>query len=168
MLLLIDDDPDFRDQAQERLTLGPLLAVNDAKQAAQLITSGSEFSLALIDLDLPEIDGFRVIEELKKTRPTLPIVAISGVYSSHVLESAKLVGADEVLSKPIGAEWHSVLNRVSGVSHKKGTGHFRCRCGERLVFGRTGTFTPLARITRVGKLIRGQCPNCGLFHFVQY
>jgi CheY-like chemotaxis protein len=170
MILLIDDDPQFQNEAQHTAVLQPVVAANGARQATTLMNSlGSEMTLALIDLDLPETDGFQVIQSFKKAHPSVPVVAISGVFSHDVLESAKCLGADDVLSKPITPEWTATVERLRGVFHSPGTGHFRCRCGERLMFGSgPGMLTPLAETTRVGKLKRGRCPKCGTLHSIHY
>jgi CheY-like chemotaxis protein len=170
MILLIDDDPHFRNLAQQEAGLQPLIAAAGAFQADKLIGSlGDAISLALVDLDLADIDGFEVIRKLKRDHPSLPIIAISGVHSVHVLESARCFGADEVLSKPISPAWFAAIQRVGGVCHTRGTGNFRCVCGERLLFGPgPGAFTPLTEIKIVGKKKQGRCPQCGLLHFILF
>jgi len=170
MILLIDDDPHFRQLAQQDAGLQPLVAAAGAFQADKLIGSLADgISVALVDLDLPEIDGFQLIRNLKRDYPSLPIIAISGVHSAAVLESARCFGAEEVLAKPISAEWFSAIHRVGGVCHTRGTGNFRCTCGERLLFGPgPGAFTPLADIKVVGKRKQGRCPKCALLHFILY
>jgi CheY-like chemotaxis protein len=73
---------------------------------------GQGFTVALIDLDLPDVDGFELIGTMRKHFPDLPIIAVSGVVRRHVLESAKSLGADEVLPKPITGEWKDAIDRV--------------------------------------------------------
>jgi len=170
MILLVDDDPGFRSKAQEDVHLQPIVAAAEAGQANKLVASLAEgLCLAMVDLDLPGINGFDLIRDLKKNHPLLPVIAISGVYSRDVLESARCMGADEVLSKPISASWFAAVQRFRGILHTPGTGNFRCPCGERLLFGAgPGAFTPLADIQRVGKRKQGRCPKCGLLHAILY
>jgi CheY-like chemotaxis protein len=111
MLLIVDDDPEFLEQATQVLEhdRGIFLAA-DGKRARQLVdTVGAGLSVALVDLDLPGEDGFSVIRELRRRAPGLAIVAVSGVYQQNVLESAKALGACETLRKPIGPEWNSTI-----------------------------------------------------------
>jgi len=168
MILLIDDDPYFRNLAQQEPGLQPLVAAAGAFQADKLLgTLGDAISVALVDLDLADTDGFELIRKLKLDHPSLPIIAISGVRSAEVLESARCFGANEVLSKPIAPAWFAAIQRVGGICHTRGTGNFRCVCGERLLFGvGPGAFTPLEGLKLVGRRKQGRCPKCGLLHFI--
>ena len=49
---------------------------------------------------------------MRKNFPDLPVIAISGVFQRHVLESAKAVGAADALQKPIGEAWNVAMARV--------------------------------------------------------
>ena len=90
----------------------------DAEHAKELLGAvGDGFSVVMIDLDLPGQDGFSLISEMRRHFPDLPIIAISGVFQKHVLESAKLLGAAETLEKPIGPEWSSAIARVRATAH---------------------------------------------------
>jgi len=114
VLLIVDDDPRFLQEAEQLLdeNRGVFFA-RDAEHAKQLMGSvGEGFSVLMIDLDLPGQDGFSLIREFRQQFPELPVIAISGVFQAHVLESAKLVGAAEALRKPINAEWLAAIRRV--------------------------------------------------------
>ena len=169
MILLVDDDTEFQSEARQIPALQPMVAAGRAEQANRLVEHlGGELALALVDLDLPEINGFQLIEELKKSQPALPVIAISGVFSNDVLASAKLLGANEVLKKPITPEWFQTVERFVGVTHKPATGHFRCRCGARLMFGSgSASLQQVSDVQRIGSVKRGRCPNCGLLHRVR-
>src|SRR4051794_12712614 len=109
MLLIVDDDPKFPEATERLLNAGRgIFFAHDARNAKELISCvGTAFSVALIDLDLPGQDGFSLIQELHRSYPDLPAIAISRVFQPAVLESAKLVGAVDTLSKPINApEWN--------------------------------------------------------------
>lgn len=58
------------------------------------------FDLVLLDLDLPDIDGFAVLERLRSAGNTTPVIIVSG----HDEEYNKLVGlgsgADDYITKP--------------------------------------------------------------------
>ncbi len=60
----------------------------------------SSYDLILLDLDLPDIDGFSVLERLRGTGDTTPVIIVSG----HDEEYNKLVGlgtgADDYITKP--------------------------------------------------------------------
>jgi CheY-like chemotaxis protein len=116
MILVVDDDLAFFQKAQAVLAnaVEPgILFAQDAAQALKLLGSLSdEFTVALIDLDLPGVNGFDLISQIRTKYPQLPVIAMSGVFQPSVLESAKAVGAVEVLSKPITKKWESTLERI--------------------------------------------------------
>src|SRR5438132_10117953 len=57
--------------------------VRDGDQALELIRSAGAPALTIAELSLPRLDGFRVIEEIRKLAPamTAPVVAISAFRS---------------------------------------------------------------------------------------
>ena len=114
MLLLVDDDPHFLQAAEEVLvTRDGIFLARSAEQAKDLMRSfGSDFSLAMVDLDLPGQDGFSLIEEMRLHFPDLPIIAISGVAQEGVLEIAKVLGAADALHKPITPDWQIAMARA--------------------------------------------------------
>jgi CheY-like chemotaxis protein len=114
MILIVDDDPTFLENAGKVLDAGRgVFFALDATQAKSLIGSvGAAFSVALVDLNLPGQDGFSLIMEMRQQFPDLPVIAISGVFQEHVLDSAKAVGAVDALRKPITPEWKTAIARV--------------------------------------------------------
>ena len=116
MILVVDDDPEFLQEVQTALAQASkenVLMAGNAEEALGLIDSmGTTLSVILVDLDLPVMNGFDLISELRKKHPRLPVIAMSGVASEAVLEAAKLFGAADVLSKPITIEWKATVKRV--------------------------------------------------------
>ncbi|MGA7804148.1 response regulator [Bradyrhizobium sp.] len=55
-----------------------VVCCGDGEAALNLLAS-REFDLALIDLSLPKVHGWKVIETVRKTKPELPIVVMSGM-----------------------------------------------------------------------------------------
>src|SRR4051794_37536074 len=111
MLLIVDDDPQFLVSALEILsTNNRVLLARTAEQAKSLVNKlGPGIQVVMVDLDFPGQDGFSLIHELRESFPRLPTIAISGVASGHVLDSAKLVGAVDALHKPIGPDWDASI-----------------------------------------------------------
>src|SRR5438270_13498859 len=105
MILLVDDDAVFLRSAERVLAPeeGVLFASNGNDALA--LMKAIRFSVALVDLDLPSPGGFELIQRIRATAPHLPIIAISGVFSYSVLESAKEFGAVEILQKPVTPDW---------------------------------------------------------------
>jgi len=62
--------------------------------------------LVVTDIFMPEQDGLETIAALRKQRPNLPVIAISGgnLISEEMLTVAKALGAQQVLQKPFGLD----------------------------------------------------------------
>ncbi len=58
--------------------------------------------LILMDMFMPEMDGFELIPRLRKDRPTSKIIAMTG--DSNYLIMAKHLGANDALQKPFSAQ----------------------------------------------------------------
>lgn len=69
--------------------------------------SGHSFDVVVTDIIMPEKEGVGTIIEMKTKYPSLPVIAISGGgpdgYTGY-LETAKALGADRTLEKPVSAE----------------------------------------------------------------
>ncbi len=59
---------------------------------------------AIIDLDLPDGDGSELIEQLRETKPDVPILALTADRSLVKRARALEAGADEVLAKVTAVE----------------------------------------------------------------
>jgi len=112
MVLVVDDDSELLERAEHILQQDQQVFFARNGAHAWTLINVIGFSIALVDLDLPDCNGFQLIEEIHLARPTLPIVAISGVFSGSVLESAKEFGAVEVLSKPPDSQWKAAVDRL--------------------------------------------------------
>jgi CheY-like chemotaxis protein len=105
-ILLIDDDELLRDTVLQMLELDGhrVIDASDGESGLRSFNSHRNVDLVITDVLMPGIDGARVIVELRKQRPDLPIIAISGgrrVLSPQFnLETAALAGATCQLAKP--------------------------------------------------------------------
>ncbi len=113
--ILIIDDEDM-----VRLTLRKMLekAGHSVSEAADGSLGLKAFKakppdLVITDIIMPEKEGIETIVEIKKERPDMKIIAISGggrIGNLDFLAVAKQLGANEVLSKPF--ERQSVIELV--------------------------------------------------------
>jgi CheY-like chemotaxis protein len=79
--------------------------VEEVDNAAQAIERASTASLMLLDIRLPDGDGFTVCEKVKAAHPKLPIVMVTSVYrTAQARRDAFAVGADAFLLEPVEPE----------------------------------------------------------------
>jgi two-component system KDP operon response regulator KdpE len=101
-ILVVDDEPGIRFVYQEYLgELGyPVLVAADGAEALHAGQS-QPLALALVDLNLPDMNGVDVIQGLRGFHPTLPIVVISA--NPRGMHGVLLASLDvqQVLEKPV-------------------------------------------------------------------
>jgi len=60
-----------------------------------------EFSLILMDIFMPVMDGITAADEIRKSGFNIPIVALSGVPTSDVIQRCTTVGMNGFVKKPL-------------------------------------------------------------------
>lgn len=73
----------------------------NGKETVEMVKNHPEINLVLMDLKMPELDGFEATRQIKSIRPNLPVIAQTAYAFSEDREKARLAGCDEYLSKPI-------------------------------------------------------------------
>ena len=101
ILFVEDHEADVR-LAREALNechAGPLeiVTVADGEEAIGLLKRRTDFDLILLDLNLPRIDGFQVLEQ---SRTSIPIVVFSSSWNENDSKRALALGAREFIRKP--------------------------------------------------------------------
>ena len=108
LILVIDDDPQITHLLQDVLELEGYQVIT-----AQRATDGLHYlekatiDLVITDVIMPDKEGLETIREIRQRYPKTKILAISGGLTKsgvNVLDIAKRLGADSVLSKPFGVE----------------------------------------------------------------
>ena len=72
----------------------------DGEQALRLFRQ-RDVGLAVIDVELPGLDGFQVAREIRNASPELPVLIISGNTGEAWQQQARDAGADHFLAKPV-------------------------------------------------------------------
>ena len=99
-VLVVDDNPDHRKMFRVRLESGgySVVEANSGREALAAIEK-SRFALMILDLSMPDMDGFDVLRAVRSKRPELKIIVASGFLHGKMLEPAKALGADAALEK---------------------------------------------------------------------
>ena len=105
-VLMADDTAFFRSMMSDLLTQNgfKVKTAADGQEALDIFkASPDSFILFLLDLQMPKLSGFGVLEELKKMqRPLPPIVVMTGVHDSHDdINIVREMGASGFLDKSL-------------------------------------------------------------------
>ena len=103
-VLVVDDDPIFREIAREALTSdGYDVVTAENGLAAGKVDAAP--ALAVVDMLMPERDGLETIADLRARWPAVKVVAVSAgarnLDANLLLRAAKALGADAVMEKPV-------------------------------------------------------------------
>jgi two-component system KDP operon response regulator KdpE len=117
-VLIVDDEPAIRRFLRTSLTAQGfhVIEAQDGKSTIEALRSPGA-DLLVLDLGLPDMDGFEIIKGLRQSGSSVPIL----VLSSRTEESGKVraldLGADDYVTKPFGVE--ELLARVrAALRHK--------------------------------------------------
>lgn len=118
-VLLVEDNPaDVRlvkESLREYSAEIHLTVAVDGERALQLLTDGSlQPDLVILDLNLPKINGFTVLEQY--TLRTGPIVVFSTTRDPSDIQKALKLGATEVVHKP--SEVIAFMNAIHTIVKK--------------------------------------------------
>lgn len=100
-VLLVDDDPAFRERLARALTARGVEVVPAASAREALTLAGVRaFSGAVVDLRLPGESGLDLVTRLHSLDPALPLVVLTGFGSIATAMEAVRAGARDYLTKP--------------------------------------------------------------------
>jgi PAS domain S-box-containing protein len=83
----------------------------DGMEAVELIKSGKDFDLVLMDLRMPNMDGFQAAREIRGLKKSLPVIAVTAYSMGDEKDLAFLSGFNDYLTKPVNQEM--LLNAVN-------------------------------------------------------
>ena len=100
-LLMVDDEVKFLKTITDRLKLKffEITSATNGTDAIEAAKTG-RFDVAVIDLQMPGIDGLQVLEILKKNHKYLEVLILSGHATIQTAVDCTKLGAFKILEKP--------------------------------------------------------------------
>jgi DNA-binding response OmpR family regulator len=116
-ILTIEDDPAIRRGIVDALRFAgyETLEAADGNTGLELATHG-HFDLLLLDLVLPGREGFEILEEVRRLRPTLPVIILTARGDEGDRVRGLRDGADDYVVKPFSVK--ELLARVEAVMRR--------------------------------------------------
>lgn len=117
-ILIVDDEPAIRRFLRTSLTAQgyQVIEAYDGKTALEEL-GRPDIDLLVLDLGLPDMDGFEIIDRLRRSGSSVPILVLSSRTDEAGKVKALDLGADDYVTKPFGVE--ELLARVrAALRHK--------------------------------------------------
>ena len=106
-ILVVDDEKSHEDLITQRFTQKEFLRDHefifalDGIKALQLINDHPDIEIALLDINMPEMDGLTLLEKIRDSKPLLRVIMLSAYSDMNNIRSAMNLGAYDFVTKPI-------------------------------------------------------------------
>lgn len=113
-ILLLEDDTILNEIIEEHLLElnYEVISVMDGSEAEEVIYDES-FDLLLFDVNVPNINGFDLLKNLRKNNINIPTIFITSRDSSDDVKTGFNVGADDYIKKPF--ELSELVLRIENI-----------------------------------------------------
>ena len=112
-VLICDDEEGIRESFKLILADSyDLRFTNNGVQAIDLLKTFTP-DVLLLDIKMPKINGIEVLKQIKKLKPKLPVIIVTGYQSVETAQEALRNGASDYIPKPF--ESRQILKAVAQV-----------------------------------------------------
>ena len=121
-VLIVDDDEAVQTMLYKVIRSNGLNAETASSgEAALLLAQKKHYDLILLDINMPGIDGFQVVQTLRGNGMQTPIILVSGRQEDYDTIYGLDVGADDYITKPfnpviLGAKVKALIRRSKGAA----------------------------------------------------
>ena len=118
-ILLVEDEQSLADTIKLNLELEgcKIVTANDGRKALKSFKN-ERFDLVILDVMLPELDGFTVCESIRLENTEIPILMLTAKSTSSDRVNGLRKGADDYLTKPFNLE--ELLLRIQNLLKRSG------------------------------------------------
>ena len=105
--ILVAEDDEFNFFYINFILKRPSVKVIHALNGLEAVTyckAHPEIKIVLMDLKMPEMDGFEATEKIKALRNTLPVIAVTAFAGAEDRKHAFSAGCDDFITKPVKKE----------------------------------------------------------------
>jgi DNA-binding NtrC family response regulator len=116
VILICDDEEGVRESLKLILSdFYNVRSVKNAIEALELLKTVSPDAM-LVDIKMPKLHGIEALKQIKKIRPKLPVIVVTGYQSVEMAREALKNGASDYIPKPF--ESKQILEAVAKVLKK--------------------------------------------------
>ena len=113
-ILLAEDDRDFGNILSQYITMNgfEVILATDGQKAWELFNE-SQPDLCVLDVMMPEMDGFTLGEKIKTLSPKMPIIFLTAKTMKEDIVRGLKLGADDYITKPFDPE--ALILRINNI-----------------------------------------------------
>jgi len=112
-IMIVEDEPSLRDLYADLLEEYELAFAESGYRALDLLNDQNEADLYLLDIGLPDVNGFEVARRIRDKHPQARVVMITGYPLSSLRREMDTLKPNAVLAKPFGInEFKNRIDRI--------------------------------------------------------
>ena len=115
-VLVADDEEDLVDVLRDRLEAYgfTVLTASTGREALEKLLA-EQVDGVFLDIKMPELDGFAVVEAIRRQDQTMPIIIVSASSYPNAATDALERGANAYIQKPFA--WETLLTTIEQLYH---------------------------------------------------
>ena len=104
-ILVVDDEQTVRDFLQRVLETAGYTVIT-ASNGLEALEKMSQFdiSLVLLDIMMPGLDGFEVLDHMRQYEENIPVIMLTGIQEVPTKIDSLTLGADDYITKPFSVD----------------------------------------------------------------
>lgn len=105
-MIVVDDDKDIRDTLSELLELKEVNVVAKAINGYDAVQKFSQYKpdVVLMDITMPDYDGFYGLEHIKNITPNVKVIMITADQTNETRNKLKKMNQNRIIFKPIDTD----------------------------------------------------------------
>src|SRR5215468_12485253 len=120
-LLVVDDEPTILELLAGTLRFAGFDVITAVSGAEALrIAAAGKPDLILLDVMMPDCDGFEVVRRIRAGGPRIPVIFLTARDAVHERVTGLTLGGDDYVTKPFSLD--EVLARIRAVLRRSSTG----------------------------------------------
>ena len=120
-IMIVDDEPQVAEMLATSLQRQGhrTTVVHSGPEALEKIR-GTGYDAVFLDVSMPGMNGLDVMAEVRRIRPSLAIVVITGHATADEIEDVKKMGAVDVIQKPSAlTHYHQAIERLHAHAERR-------------------------------------------------
>ncbi|WP_178983271.1 hybrid sensor histidine kinase/response regulator [Winogradskyella helgolandensis] len=94
--------------------------ISNGKEAISIVKE-KDFDLILMDINMPDMDGYDVTKHIRMFNPNIPILALTALNSNEISTKAETAGIDQIITKPyIFDDFKAIITSYGNKQNQRG------------------------------------------------